>query len=101
MEQQTDSPEHKGVRHRCRECGANVPTPINTLEYDLHTLINRFGVAEILDRIGNGAYQQRVLEGDSVLKQAWSEVEIRLEKAVEAALELATLQADKGVPFWL
>lgn len=93
MEEQT-----KGPSQRCRKCGCHIP--INTLEFDLHNLIIRFGIAELLDRVGSGIEQQREFENDSAIKQAWREVEICLEKAVEAALELATLQADKEVPFW-
>lgn len=82
---------------RCT-CGRTVP--FSTLQYELNYLILRANLAELLDRLADLVHLQSNLEAESAVEEAWNEVGLHLERAVEAALKVATMKAEKDTPAW-
>jgi hypothetical protein len=84
-----------------RACQCGQRTRLNTLEYDLNNLIHRHSLPEVLDRLCKMAFEQSQLDPGLTQNEAlWTELASGLEKATEAALELATLKEREDQQLW-
>lgn len=79
-----------------RRCQCGKPIPLSTLQVELHCLILRHTLPEVLDRLAVMVEQQDRLDGDASSKQAWDQVILHLERATKAALVVTALKTDEG-----
>lgn len=73
---------------------------MQTLEYELHTLIVRHALPEVLDRLAKQVSDQAHFPENADLQAEWSQLGTLLEKANDQALILATLKDDRGKNLW-
>ena len=69
---------------------------VRTLQYDLHLLLNRHSLPEVLDRLQQLISEESRLarDTDPEIHQAWTNLEIQLEQATTQALTIVTLTDD-------
>ncbi|MBD2018782.1 hypothetical protein H6F43_01110 [Leptolyngbya sp. FACHB-36] len=82
---------------RC-ECGCSIP--LSTLQVELHCLVLRHTLPEVLDRLTDMVEQQSRLDGDLASRQAWDQVALHLERSVKAALAVTSLKSAAGGALW-
>jgi hypothetical protein len=72
----------------------------DTLKYELHSLIERCTLPEVLDRLAESVFEQSRCEKDEPTKRAWMNLEIQIQKATEVALLAVNLKAEQRLDLW-